>query len=99
MQSFALFDDCKRDECRWARSAEEVGCSEGSRNVDADEEHDRREELEHVLLVDGVKAAEHDTRYAKSRQMTGHFPPLINEPQRSVQEEVGWWDEIGRAHV
>ena len=66
MQSFALFESSERDESCWARSAEEAGCTEGSRNVDADEEHDRREELEHTLLVDGVKAAEHDTKYAKS---------------------------------
>ena len=65
MQSFALFESSERDESCWARSAEEAGCTEGSRNVDADEEHDRREEsLKHGL--DGVKAAEHDTRYAKS---------------------------------
>ena len=63
MQSFALFGSSEEDKSCWAQSAAEAGCTEG-RNADADdEEHDRRE-LEHVL--DGVKADEHDTRYAKN---------------------------------
>ena len=61
MQSFALVESSERDESCRARPAEDAVC-----NADTNEEHDRREQLEHVNVLDGfVKADEHDTRHAK----------------------------------
>ena len=67
MQSFALVEGSERGESCRAWLPEEAGC-----NADAAEEHDRREQLEHVNVLDGfVKADEHDTRHAKnSNQIT-----------------------------